>query len=310
MIFALSGTPSPNEVFDFIQPLTMLGMIEKFGGNQNYIRRYCPPIRTQWGVSHKRARNLVELRENLKNTCFIRRTKDECLDLPDKIMVDIPVDVTMGADDFYTPLLAQMRKGTVAEANRVLKGIDRMDRKGQIATERARAGSAKIDSIVNLAMDIEDPLVIMVHHREVQQEVAKRLKKHKTLSVLTGGMTAKRRQDAIDDFQDGRVDVIVCSITAAGIGINLQRGQAMILGELPMTYAEVDQAISRCHRSGQKNNLTVYRVIAIDTFDEVVMKMIARKEAVSAAVEDGKDIETVSAEDLIVERLVALWKTT
>lgn len=308
MIFALSGTPTPNSVYDLVQPLTMLDVIKDFGGPRAYIKRYCPPVQTQWGTSYKRARNLGELHTNLKNTCFIRRTKEECLDLPDLTVVDIPVSVQGGADDFYTPLLAQMSSGTLRQAKKAIAAVERSSTKSMIAAERASAGSAKIDSIVELARDINDPLVIMVHHREVQQAVAKALKKTRTVSVLTGGMTDRRRQEAIDDFQGGKSDVIVCSITAAGIGINLQRGQAMILGELPMTYAEIDQAISRCHRSGQKNNLTVYRVIGVDTFDEVLLKVVGKKEVTSARVEDGKEVTATSADDLIAARLLALYQ--
>ena len=308
MIFALSGTPTPNSVYDLVQPLTMLGAIKHFGGPRPYISRYCPPIQTEWGTSYARARHLDELHNNLKNTCFIRRTKEECLDLPDLVTVDIPVDVKVDKDDFYGPLLAQMRKGTVSEAKRVLSTLEKSTRKSQIMAERAKAGTAKIASIVDLAKDIDDPLVIMLHHKDVQKEVTLALRKHKTVSVLTGGMSELKRQAAIDDFQSGKTDVIVCSITAAGIGINLQRGQAMIIGELPLTYAEVDQAVSRCHRSGQKNNLTVYRVIAIGTSDEVILKVLGRKESVSAATEDGKEIKAVGPEDIIAQRLVELYK--
>lgn len=308
MIFMLSGTPTPNSVYDLVQPLTILGAMKAFGGQRKYIKRYCPPVQTQYGTSYARARHLDELHTNLKNSCLIRRTKEDCLDLPAKIRVDIPIEVKINVDDFYSPYLAQMRKPTMAEAKRIAATITNDQKKGQIMAERAAAGTAKISAIVEHALDIDGPLIVMVHHKDVQKEVFDRLKKKRSVSLLSGGMQPAKRQAAIDDFQNGVSDIIVCSITAAGVGINLQRAESMILGELPLTYAEVDQAESRAHRSGQRNVLTVYRMIGLGTSDETVMGMINRKEAVSAAVEDGQTVDVVTANDLIATRLLELYK--
>jgi SNF2 family DNA or RNA helicase len=166
---------------------------------------------------------------------------------------------------------------------------------------------AKIKDIAALANDIEEPLVIMVHHKEVVSELMKLLKKKKP-EKLVGGMTPKKRQESIDKFQNGDTDVLVASMTAAGVGINLQRGSQMIMGELPFTYAEVDQAESRCHRSGSKNDLTVHRVVGLGTFDETILNIIARKESVSAAVEDGNEIAVVKTDDIIARKLLEIYK--
>lgn len=308
MRFMLSGTPTPNSVYDLAAPLDMLDVLKHFGGKRAYIRRYCPPVQTRYGVSYAKARNLKELGENLKNSCFIRRRREDCLDLPEKIRVDLPLAVNIQLDEeFYAPLVAQMERGTLAEAKRVVAMLDRAQIEGQMATERYEAGISKIDDIVELAKDIDEPLVIMVHHKEVVSVLMKKLKKRNPVK-LVGGMTPKKRQESIDAFQGGESDLMIASITAAGIGINLQRGTAMIIGELPLTYAEMDQAESRCHRSGATNDLTVYRMVALGTFDEVVVNLIARKEATSAAVEDGEMIETVDTTDILARKVLDFYR--
>ena len=308
MRFMLSGTPTPNSVHDLAAPLQMLDVMKHFGGYRRFVKRYCPPVQTKWGTSYARAHNVNELHQNLQNTCFIRRRKEDCLDLPEKIRVDIPVAVDVDADmDFYGPLVKQMKKGTLDEARRVVKGLDKAELKQHMATERYNAGMAKIKDIAALANDIEEPLVIMVHHKEVVSELMKLLKKKKP-EKLVGGMTPKKRQESIDKFQNGDTDVLVASMTAAGVGINLQRGSQMIMGELPFTYAEVDQAESRCHRSGSKNDLTVHRVVGLGTFDETILNIIARKESVSAAVEDGNEIAVVKTDDIIARKLLEIYK--
>lgn len=310
MKFMLSGTPTPNSVYDLVMPLEILGLIPLFTNKTTFIRRYCPPIMTQYGVSHAKARNLPELHKNLKNACFIRRTKEECLDLPEKIRVDIPVEVSVDDEEFYAPLLAQMTKGTLTEAKRVVKeSLKPAEIKAHIATARAEAGNAKVKSIIELAKSIDDPLVIMVHHKEVQKAIKDGLKSKKPV-MLVGGMTEAKRQQAIDDFQGGKTNTIICSITAAGTGINLQRGQAMIMGELPLTYALQDQAESRCHRNGARNALTVHRFVGLGTFDEQLLQIINRKEAISAQVEDGLLVESESTYDIVARKLVDLYNSS
>lgn len=308
MKLMLSGTPTPNSVHDLVVPLDILGVLKHFGGSRKYIRRYCPPIQTKWGVSHKKARNTRELQRNLVNACFIRKRREDCLDLPEKIRVDVPVAVKVETDnEFYKPLLAHMQKGTLTEAKRVLKDhASPLEIKNHLAKERVFAGEAKIKDITELAKNIDDPLVIMVHHKSVVDQLMKNLKGKKPVK-LVGGMTAKAKQSSVDKFQGGETDLLIASITAAGIGINLQRGTQMIMGELPFTYAEVDQAESRCHRTGAKNSLTVHRVVGIGTFDEIIVNIIARKEAISAAVEDGEEIEVIGTDDIIARRLVDMY---
>lgn len=308
MRYGLSGTPTPNSVYDLVGPLTALGVIGDFGGPRSFVNRYCPPVQTQWGVSHAKTYYRKELRQNLVNSCFVRRRREDCLDLPEKIRQDIPLDIATHMDEeFYGPLADEMRKGTLDEALKALQSVDRMTMEGQLAAERHDAGMAKIEDIVSLATGIDDPLVIMIHHRDVADALMTKLKKRRPVK-LVGGMTPKARQQSIDDFQEGRTDLMIASISAAGVGINLQRGTAMIMGELPLTYADLEQAESRCHRSGAKNDLTVYRMVGLGTADEILVNILARKEAVSAAVEDGIDIATVTSQQIMARRLLDFYR--
>ena len=71
-------------------------------------------------------------------------------------------------------------------------------------------------------------------------------------SSIRGDQTPKSRQKNIDAFvNDPDVAVVVCSLTAAGVGINLQVASNLVLAELSWTDAEQTQAIDRDppHRS-------------------------------------------------------------
>ena len=71
-------------------------------------------------------------------------------------------------------------------------------------------------------------------------------------SSIRGGQTSTARQKQIDAFaNDPDVAVAVCSLTAAGVGLNLQVASNIVLAELSWTDAEQTQAIDRSHRIGQ-----------------------------------------------------------
>jgi SNF2 family DNA or RNA helicase len=125
-------------------------------------------------------------------------------------------------------------------------------------------------------------------------------------SSIRGNQTTKVRQRNIDAFvNDEDVHVIVCSLTAAGVGINLQVSSNVVLAELSWTAAEQTQAIDRVHRIGQDQPVTAWRVIATQTVDARVAELISAKEGLAARALDGADVESESI-DLQLETLVSL----
>ena len=87
-------------------------------------------------------------------------------------------------------------------------------------------------------------------------------------SSIRGDQTPASRQKNIDAFvNDPEVAIAVCSLTAAGVGLNLQVASNIVLAELSWTDAEQTQAIDRSHRIGQTEPVTAWRIIAAQTID-------------------------------------------
>jgi len=128
-------------------------------------------------------------------------------------------------------------------------------------------------------------------------------------STVRGNQTSTARQESIDAFvEDPDVQVIVCSLTAAGVGLNLQVASNLVLAELSWTDAEQTQAIDRVHRIGQDEPVTAWRIIAAQTIDTSIAKLIDRKAGLAARALDGSDEEAATA-DLQLETLVSLLVT-
>jgi SNF2 family DNA or RNA helicase len=124
---------------------------------------------------------------------------------------------------------------------------------------------------------------------------------------IRGDQTRTARDKAIDSFvNDPDVHVIVCSLTAAGVGINLQVASNVVLAELSWTNAEQTQAIDRVHRIGQTMPVTAWRIIAAQTIDAKIAELIDAKAGLAARALDGAEEATTSTVDVQVETLAAI----
>ncbi|GAB2475127.1 hypothetical protein GCM10027063_14970 [Promicromonospora xylanilytica] len=125
---------------------------------------------------------------------------------------------------------------------------------------------------------------------------------------IRGDQTARAREKNIAAFvNDPDVPIVVCSLTAAGVGLNLQVASNLVLAELSWTYAEQTQAIDRIHRIGQAEPVTAWRIIAAQTIDSTIAELIDSKSGLAARALDGAgDEDVASSTDVQLEALVTL----
>ena len=126
-------------------------------------------------------------------------------------------------------------------------------------------------------------------------------------SSIRGDQTRTVRQQSIDAFvNDPDVAIAVCSLSTAGVGINLQVASNIVLAELSWTAAEQTQAIDRSHRIGQTEPVTAWRIIAAQTIDASIAELIDDKAGLAAQALDGIESEFGSSADVQHAALVAL----
>jgi hypothetical protein len=126
-------------------------------------------------------------------------------------------------------------------------------------------------------------------------------------SSIRGGQAPAARQANVEAFvNDPDVAVAVCSLTAAGVGLNLQVASNIVLAEMSWTDAEQTQAIDRSHRIGQAEPVTAWRIIAAQTIDARIAGLIDSKAGLAARALDGSDQKVSSPAGVQLEALVAL----
>lgn len=327
----LSGTPIPNRPIELAEPLTHLGLLDSLGGFWTFAKRYAQAHHDGYGWKMTGASNLDELHEKLVSVGMVRRRKSEVTDLPERTVIDLPVTLSGdGARDVkaaqvsLTKRLVAAVKAQAKEDEVKLKDITfDLVRKvvarelsgslgfEEIAALRKLIGIGKIDLIVAQTETLlqSGAVVVFAHHRAVVDGIQEALSAagHR-VGVIVGGQAATVRQEVIDRFQGGDLDVVVASIEASGVGITLHRASQVVIGELPWTAAAQDQAIDRVHRIGQDEPVTAWRVIASSTLDKKLSDAVASKAGIAAAVIDGEDRDEAEGKSLslVIAELVAI----
>lgn len=289
-MIAMTGTPLMNTPLDLYFILKWLGYernswykfknhYAEYGGFNNYqILRY---------------KNLDELQERL-NDIMLRRLKDEVLDLPEKTYIDEYVDMTPKQSKIYAEVSAEIKENidAIKMANNPLAELIRMRQAtgytGILSTTIQE--SAKLDrmeELVEEAVENGKKVVIFSNWTQMTTPIAKRLEKYNP-AVITGEINADARQQMIDKFQNNNsCKVILGTSGAMGTGLTLTAGTVEIFLDEPWNKALKEQCVDRCHRIGQKSNLTIYTIMCKGTIDEKVHDIVEEKGRLSDAIVDG-----------------------
>jgi SNF2 family DNA or RNA helicase len=114
--------------------------------------------------------------------------------------------------------------------------------------------------------------------------------------TFTGAMTAKQRSDVVRAFKsDERHKVLVLSIRAGGVGLNLQSASYVFHMDRWWNPAIEDQAESRAHRIGQRYPVTAFRYVCANTIEERIDAILRDKREIFRDVVDDVSLDLKSA---------------
>jgi SWI/SNF-related matrix-associated actin-dependent regulator 1 of chromatin subfamily A len=118
---------------------------------------------------------------------------------------------------------------------------------------------------------------------------------------LDGQMSKIQRQDSVDRFQeDEKVKVFVGNIKAAGVGITLTSGEAVIMNDLSFLPSDHSQAEDRAYRYGQKNNVLVYYPIFDNTIEGIIYDILnVKKRIIGTVMGDIQQDDTNVVEEIL-----------
>ncbi|TAJ49704.1 MAG: DEAD/DEAH box helicase [Herbiconiux sp.] len=338
LMMALTGTPLINDVDDFRAIWQFLGWIDGTKPTPVLMERL-----EEVGLTPADTGFFAEAREAVIDMGIVRRRKiDVAADLPSKRIVDLPVELDddLGRSirdaerELQARLVTRYRRLVAARAasrgdevddlpdDDLMRLVARQELEDTQATEQglnvftmvrqigtAKAGLAA-DYAAQLARSV-GKVVFFAKHIAVMDAAEELFAKRELKTVsIRGDQSATLRQREIDAFNnDPDVSVAVCSLTAAGVGLNLQSASNVVLAELSWTAAEQTQAIDRVHRIGQEEPVTAWRIIAAQTIDTRIAELIDSKQGLAARALDGSDAEVGSTDSVQLDALVSLLRS-
>jgi len=330
LLMALTGTPLINDIEDFTAIWQFLGWID-----ETKPRAELMDALDGTGLTPADPGFYPAARSCVIDLGIVRRRKvDVAADIPARRIADIPVELDDKAGrsiraaerDLAARMVSRYRTALASRASGDVDGIDR-DLVRRVARSELkdtttktgenvfgmmrRIGQAKAGLAADYAAQLArsaGKVVFFAKHVDVMDAAQETFDRQGIrFSSIRGDQTPTSRQKQIDAFlNDPGVAVAVCSLTAAGVGLNLQVASNIVLAELSWTDAEQTQAIDRSHRIGQTEPVIAWRIIAAQTLDSRIAELIDSKAGLAARALDGSDEELSSSADVQLEALVAL----
>jgi len=234
---------------------------------------------------------------------MIRKTKQECLDLPPLIRVPYYVEMKGEQkrvykemrDDYLAFIKTESDSGlpeTALATVAITKAL-RLQQivSGHVPTDAKRVHDfgviPRLEALQDLLSELTPQHKVIVwacfkHNYEAIAAVCESLKIN--YAMLHGGIRGKKKDENIELFRgDPDCRVMIANQAAGGIGINLTEASYSIYYSRDFSLEHDLQSEARNHRAGSEvhDKITRIDLICRDTIDELVFKCLAEKQSVS-----------------------------
>ncbi|XP_008210074.1 transcription termination factor 2-like isoform X1 [Nasonia vitripennis] len=184
----------------------------------------------------------------------------------------------------------EMVRGVMSRTNRVFD----KDRR----SSKVRA----VLDVVNSVLEKGEKVIIVSQWTKFLDIIASNLclMEGAYFEMFTGKVAVKNRQEIVDRLNDSdnKLNVLLLSLTAGGVGLNLVGANNLLLIDLHWNPQLETQAMDRLYRFGQENNVHIYKFVCRDTIEEKVKKLQDMKLAIANNVLSGSISNRLTIEDL------------
>lgn len=312
-VWLLTGTPIANRPIDFYQLLKICK--HELGKNKDiYGQRYCGAEQTPWGWNYNGASNLKDLHFRIQDV-MLRRTKKQVLDLPEKQLVPIYLDIN-NIKDYYrsaemkfqeiydninNPNSEHYGKDLGSGASFVEMAAYRM----YTAVEKIKDGT--LQDIIDNVIDTGEKIVVFTNFTAVIDAI-KNLYGNNCV-VLDGRVSIEQRQKNIEAFQNGSPQICACNYKVGATGTTLTKASYAVMNDFPWDPATLKQAEDRIHRIGQDQKVTIYFPAYTDTIDEAMFKVLEDKiKNVHEAIDGNKNLVKFKYKGSVADEVYRMLK--
>jgi SNF2 family DNA or RNA helicase len=296
---ALTGTPVENRlselwsIFDYLMPGFLYGY-------KRFREEFEIPV-VQDGE-----KEVLERLQKLIGPFVLRRLKKEVLkDLPDKL-----------EENVFAPLSGEQQRLYHAHVNRIkwmmegktdeefqtarMEILSELTRLRQLCCnpglvyENYKGNAEKIDMCMEIVEDAVQgghKILLFSQFTSMLQVLQKRLEEREiSYYTLTGSTGKEKRQELVERFNADDTSVFCISLKAGGTGLNLTAADVVIHYDPWWNLAVQNQATDRAHRIGQKNVVTVFKLVMKDTIEENIVHLQEKKKELADRLLGGEEV--------------------
>lgn len=299
---ALTGTPIENRlselwsIFDYLMP-GFLHTYQKFRTEMEI------PIM----VNHEEEK--MERLQKMIRPFILRRLKADVLkELPEKLeehlFAKLEGEQQMLYDAHVSRITQMLNKTSEAEFySKRIQILAELTKLRQVCCDPAllyenyEGGSAKSDLCMELienAINGGHKVLLFSQFTTMLERMAERLKEAGIgYYMLTGAVNKEKRMQMVESFQSDEVPVFCISLKAGGTGLNLTAADIVIHFDPWWNVAVQNQATDRAHRIGQKNVVTVYKLVSEGTIEEKIIAVQERKRELAEQILEGDGMDSI-----------------
>ncbi len=283
---ALTGTPIENRlselwsIFDYLMP----GFLFPYS-------RFREELEIPIVVEHGQE-ELERLQKMIRPFVLRRLKKDVLKDLPAKMEEAVFAKMEGEQEKLYRAHVQRLRlllEGQSEEefATHKIQVLSELTRLRQLCCDPALVYEDYDEESAKLTMCMEfiqnaieggHKILLFSQFTTMLSRIQAQLSRaHIPFLSLTGATRKEQRAKMVEEFQQGEAAVFCISLKAGGTGLNLTAADIVIHYDPWWNVAVQNQATDRAHRIGQKNPVTVYKLIAKGTIEENILKLQQRK---------------------------------
>jgi SWI/SNF-related matrix-associated actin-dependent regulator 1 of chromatin subfamily A len=285
----LSGTPIRNNVGEFYSILKLLsynpvssnGIPLAERSQYAFSLKFSQPVTRTISVAPKKAgdrKRTIEITEfkGLRNKemlkkylhkKYIRRTSKTVLDLPplSAKTINLTDRDSITSKQLLVEWNSWVKEGKMGTHTTQLKVAAAMEKVPHTCKY-----------LINMVEQGESVVMFSDHVDPITAIAANLNKAGIECGTITGVVTQNKRQEAIQEFQEGRLKVLCCSIKAASTGLTLTRARHLVFNDLSWVPADLEQARKRIHRIGQEHACLIHHMTMGEVDANIQEKIIEK----------------------------------
>ena len=273
-VYLLSGSPVTKFLDDMWHQFHVLDR-KRFPSYWTFTKNYCILEETYWGTSliANKEKAAQRIKQEYRDIYFAR-TQDQVLNLPDWIFDTLEIPMHPAQAKIYREMqndfVATLPDGDKIVAPNILAQMIRLI---QFASNPALIGGPdlhpKWSTVVDLLEFEELPAIIWTNFIKTAEMIEQFLSKKKyKVGMLIGKTKDTVRDDIVQDFQRGLLDVIVAHPAVGKFGLTLTAAKTAIYVERSYNGDDYYQSLHRVRRFGTTHSPHVIILLSIDTKDK------------------------------------------